>query len=355
MSDGPRLDRLPRTLRHRRISTRLNAPSSTKGTTSREPRPRPLAVRQHEHLPLPLRPGDHRAGLPRGPVADGLVPQRRRHYRRLARFFGSLLLINVAVGVVGLDSGVRVRHELVGLLAPAWQRLRRAAGHGGPGRLLLGVGLPRHLDLRWNRLSKKAHLACIWLVAAGTMLSAAFIMAANSWINTRSDSRPTTARTNPSSTTSGPSSPIRSSCGATPMSSWPPGHGRGRHARAVSAWQLRRQNQVESFRRTAVISLVVLLPSVALELFVGSEPASWRAPYQPMKIAAAQAWWQTYDSQWLSIFQIGGGENDETRARSFRCPTSCRSWPPTMSCEESLEGVRYYASSCTRYRNVRTD
>ena len=34
----------------------------------------------------------------------------------------------------------------------------------------------------WNRLSKKAHLASIWLVAAGTMLSAAFIMAANSWM-----------------------------------------------------------------------------------------------------------------------------------------------------------------------------
>ena len=34
----------------------------------------------------------------------------------------------------------------------------------------------------WNRLSKKAHLATIWLVAAGTMLSAAFIMAANSWM-----------------------------------------------------------------------------------------------------------------------------------------------------------------------------
>src|SRR4029077_8232484 len=34
----------------------------------------------------------------------------------------------------------------------------------------------------WNRLSKKAHLVTIWLVAAGTMLSAAFIMAANSWM-----------------------------------------------------------------------------------------------------------------------------------------------------------------------------
>ncbi len=39
----------------------------------------------------------------------------------------------------------------------------------------------------------------------------------------------------------------------------------------VSAWHLRRQHQVDAFRRTAVISLVVLLPAGLLTLFVGSE------------------------------------------------------------------------------------
>ena len=34
---------------------------------------------------------------------------------------------------------------------------------------------------------------------------------------------------------------------------------------AVSAWHLHKQHQVEAFRRTAVISLVVLLPTVAAE------------------------------------------------------------------------------------------
>ena len=34
----------------------------------------------------------------------------------------------------------------------------------------------------WDRLSKKLHLACIWLVAGASMLSALFIMAANSWM-----------------------------------------------------------------------------------------------------------------------------------------------------------------------------
>ena len=34
----------------------------------------------------------------------------------------------------------------------------------------------------WDRLPKRVHLACIWIVALGSALSAAFIMAANSWM-----------------------------------------------------------------------------------------------------------------------------------------------------------------------------
>ncbi len=34
----------------------------------------------------------------------------------------------------------------------------------------------------WDRLSRRVHLFCIWMVALGASLSAAFIMAANSWM-----------------------------------------------------------------------------------------------------------------------------------------------------------------------------
>ena len=34
----------------------------------------------------------------------------------------------------------------------------------------------------WDRLPRSCHLACIWLVAIGTKLSAYFILAANSWM-----------------------------------------------------------------------------------------------------------------------------------------------------------------------------
>ena len=34
----------------------------------------------------------------------------------------------------------------------------------------------------WDKLPKRIHLACIWMVSIGTILSAYFILAANSWM-----------------------------------------------------------------------------------------------------------------------------------------------------------------------------
>ena len=70
-------------------------------------------------------------------------------YRRLTRFFGVLLLINVAVGVVtGLVQEFEFGIELVGLFGLRGQHLRGPSGHGGPGRLLPRGDVPRGLALR---------------------------------------------------------------------------------------------------------------------------------------------------------------------------------------------------------------
>ena len=90
----------------------------------------------------------------------------------------------------------------------------------------------------------------------------------------------------------------------------------------VSAWHMpQASNTVEAFRRTAVISLAVLLPAVILALFVGSELGVVEGTYQPMKIAAAEALWNTCDSHCsFSAFQIGGGNNDETPTQIIEIP-----------------------------------
>src|SRR5262245_14412564 len=107
----------------------------------------------------------------------------RDEYRRLAKFFGTLLIINVAVGVV---TGLVQEFEF----GMNWSAYSRLVGDvfGAPLAVeglaaffleatFLGVWI-----FGWDVLPKRVHLAAIWAVAVGSLGSAAFILAANSWM-----------------------------------------------------------------------------------------------------------------------------------------------------------------------------
>ena len=107
----------------------------------------------------------------------------RDEYLRLTRFFGTLLVINVAIGVV---TGL-VQEFQFGM---NWSAYSRLVGNifGAP-LAMEGLGAffleSTFLGLwlfGWDKLPRRVHLLTIWAVAVGTVLSAAFIMAANSWM-----------------------------------------------------------------------------------------------------------------------------------------------------------------------------
>ena len=214
--------------------------------------------------------------------------------KRLTRFFGTLLLINVAIGVV---TGLVQEFEF----GMNWSAYSRFVGDvfGAP---LAMEGLAAFFlestflglwVFGWDRLPKRVHLACIWLVAFGSALSAAFIMAANSWMQ-----HPVGYQIN--STTGDPQLNNIVAVFTNPVFLWGYTHVLLASAvtgalvmLAVSAWHLRRGSSVEAFSRTARVSLIVLLPSILLAMFVGSELGVIEAKYQPMKIAAAEAQWTT--------------------------------------------------------------
>ena len=242
-------------------------------------------------------------------------------YRRLTKFFGTLLLINVAVGVV---TGMVQEFEF----GMNWSVYSRVVGNVFGGPLAMEGLLAFFLEstflglwiFGWDRLPKKVHLACIWLVAGATMLSAAFIMAANSWMQ-----HPVGYVMNAQH------QPVLNNIWAlftNPVFLWGYVHvllaslvTGALVMLAVSAWQIRKQREVEAFRRTAVISMIVLLPAVVLALFVGSELGVIEGTYQPMKIAAAEAQWNTCTSHCsFSVFQIGGGNNDQSPTQIFSIP-----------------------------------
>jgi cytochrome bd ubiquinol oxidase subunit I len=89
---------------------------------------------------------------------------------------------------------------------------------------------------------------------------------------------------------------------------------------AVSAWQLRHGGDRDVFTIPARLSLAVLVPAILLTMLVGDELGVIEATYQPMKIAAAEAQWTTCQPCSFSLFQIGGGNNDQTPTEIIAIP-----------------------------------
>ena len=117
----------------------------------------------------------------------------KEHWLQATRFFGKLLLINFALGVA---TGI-VQEFQFGM---NWSEYSRFVGDIFGAPLAIEALLAFFLEstflglwiFGWGRLSKGMHLATIWCVAIGTMLSAAWILAANAWMQ-----HPVGARFNP--------------------------------------------------------------------------------------------------------------------------------------------------------------
>src|SRR6266487_5870603 len=191
----------------------------------------------------------------------------RAEYLRLTRFFGVLLVINIAVGVV---TGL-VQEFQFGM---NWSQYSRTVGDvfGAPLAMegliafflestFLGLWL-----FGWDRLSRRVHLLTIWAVAVGTALSAAFIMAANSWMQhpvgyVMVDGKPQLNDIWAVFTNQvfvwGYSKVLLASLvtGAAVML-------------AVSAWQLRHGREPEVFTLSARLALIVLVPAILFTMLV---------------------------------------------------------------------------------------
>ena len=90
---------------------------------------------------------------------------------------------------------------------------------------------------------------------------------------------------------------------------------------AVSAWHLRRNSSVDAFRRSAALVARRAAPGHACSrCWSAVELGVIETTYQPMKIAAAEAQWNTCQPCSFSLFQIGGGNNDQTPTKIIEIP-----------------------------------
>jgi cytochrome bd ubiquinol oxidase subunit I len=224
---------------------------------------------------------------------------------RLTKFFGTLLLINFAIGVA---TGL-VQEFQFGM---SWSVYSKFVG-GVFGAPLAMEGLAAFFleatflglwIFGWDRLSPRVHLATIWIAALATWLSAYLILVANSWMQ----------------------HPVgyRLVHGVAQLTSVWALLSNGFGVRAwihvvlaglifgsivmlgISCWHLLRGRNAALFRMAVKLALIVAVPATLVQLIVGNRFGEAVTSAQSMKIAASEANWNTCQPCGFSLFQIGG-------------------------------------------------
>jgi cytochrome d ubiquinol oxidase subunit I len=242
------------------------------------------------------------------------VIRGNKTYKTMAQFWGKLFLINFAVGVV---TGI-IQEFQFGM---NWSDYSRFVGDVFGAPLAIEALLAFFMEstfiglwiFGWDRLSKKVHLACIWLVSVGTVLSAFWILAANSFMqrpvgfeinNGRAEMNDFFALiTNGQLWVEFPHTLFAAfATGAFFVT-------------GVSAWKLLKKQDVALFKRSFQIGIVVALISSLLVALFGHQQAQYLIHTQPMKMAASEGLWETSEdpAPW-TVFAAIDPENQENRA-----------------------------------------
>ncbi len=75
--------------------------------------------------------------------------------------------------------------------------------------------------------------------------------------------------------------------------------------RAVAAWHLRKGHDLEAFSKAAKVAIVVTVVTAIATMFLGDNQAKMEEVQQPMKMAAAEALYNTESGASFSIFTLG--------------------------------------------------
>lgn len=229
-------------------------------------------------------------------------------YRRMTKFWGTLFLINFAMGVV---TGI-VQEFQFGM---NWSAYSRFVGDVFGAPLAIEALLAFFLEstflgvwiFGWDKLSKGVHLAAIWLVALGSNVSALWILIANSFMQNPVGYVVENGRammsdfgallTNPYLWTQFPHTVLSGFATAAFF------------VLGISAYHLVRRRNVEVFRRSFQIAAVFGVLAMFLVILVGHSQAQRMVQTQPMKMAAAEALWESQDPASFSLFTIGDEKN----------------------------------------------
>lgn len=246
------------------------------------------------------------------------VRSRDETYKRMAKFWGKLFLINFALGVV---TGI-VQEFQFGM---NWSNYSRFVGDVFGAPLALDGLLAFFLEstflgiwiFGWDRLPKALHAATMWMVFIGANVSAFFILVANSFMQY------------PVGYTIENGRAVMNDFGkmifnAQIWHQFPHVFTAGLTTAAffvvgISAYHLLRKREVDFFQRSLKLAAVIGIISSVLVGLIGHSQGQNVFRIQPMKMAAAEALWETENPAALSLVAIID-ETNQTNPFAIRIP-----------------------------------
>jgi len=227
-------------------------------------------------------------------------------YDRMTKFFGKLFLVNFAIGVV---TGI-VQEFQFGM---DWSRYSTFVGNifGAPLAIegLLAFFMESTFLGIWifgrGRVSKRVHLASIWMASLGTILSAAFIVAANSWMQhpvgyAIDHATGQAVMTNFWAVMT--NSTFIAAYGHVLAAAFLTG---AVFMLGIAAYHLRKGHDLAGFGKAARVAMVVTVIMAIFTMFLGDNQAKEMEVQQPMKMAAAEALYNTQSGASFSLLTIG--------------------------------------------------
>lgn len=237
------------------------------------------------------------------------VRTEKEKYLRATKFWGKLFLINIAMGVV---TGI-VQEFQFGM---NWSDYSRFVGDifGAPlafEALIAFFFESTFIGLwifGWDKLPKKIHLACIWMVSIGTVLSAYFILAANSWMQHPVGYKIDKARGRAELTDFWAvltQNTALTQAFHTLSAAFLTG---GAFMVGISAYHLARKKHIREMKTSLRLGLITVVIAGLLTAISGDTLGKVMFKQQPMKMAAAEALWDGQKPAPFSIFAYGDVE-----------------------------------------------
>jgi Cytochrome bd-type quinol oxidase, subunit 1 len=241
-------------------------------------------------------------------------------YKRMAKFWGKLFLINFTLGVV---TGITLEFQF----GTNWSRYSAYVGDIFGSLLAIEATAAFFLEstfigvwhFGWEKLSPKAHAVTAWLVALASNLSAVWILIANGFMQNPLGFEVRGGRAELTDFVAVITNPwawnefIHVVSGAFCVATF--------FIAGISAWHLLRKQEEELFGKSMRLAVTVGLVASAVVAAQGHLHGNLVAKLQPAKLAAMESHWETMKNAPMYLLQIPDEKNEGNLVQAMPVPS----------------------------------